>query len=116
MSRTHIPPALRQLVAERSRHRCSYFLTLEHWVGAVFTVDHIIPESLGGTTTPDNLCLACWSCNLIKHDRIAALDPETGVVVRLFHPLLQVWHEHFAWQIAQTSRWDETKNGQRSIH
>jgi len=66
-------------------------------VGARFTVDHIIPESLGGTTTLDNLCLACWGCNLIKQDRIAALDPETGEVVRLFHPHKQDWHEHFTW-------------------
>ena len=99
MSRTHIPPALRQLVAERSRHRCSYCLTPEDIVGAEFTVDHIVPESLGGTTEAGNLCLACWSCNLFKHDRIAAVDPETGTRVRLFHPLVQVWREHFAWQV-----------------
>lgn len=98
MSRTHIPPALRQVVAERSRHRCSYCLTPEDIVGAQFTIDHIIPESLGGATTPDNLCLACWSCNLIKHDRIAALDPETDVMVRLFHPRTQDWSKHFVWQ------------------
>ncbi len=98
MSRTRIPPALRQLVAERSRHRCSYCLTPEDIVGAQFTVDHIIPESLGGATMPDNLCLACWGCNLIKHDRIAALDPETGETARLFHPQKQDWHTHFVWE------------------
>lgn len=97
MSRTRIPPALRELVAERSHHRCSYCLTPERIVGARFTIDHIIPESLGGTTTPDNLCLACWGCNLIKQDRVAALDPETGEMVRLFHPHKQDWNEHFAW-------------------
>jgi len=62
-------------------------------------VDHIIPESLGGAAEPDNLCLACWGCNLFKRDRIAALDPETGVMARLFHPLAQIWHEHFVWQV-----------------
>jgi len=98
MSRDRIPPAMRRAVAERSRHRCCYCLTAEDMVGVPFTVDHIVPESLGGPTTLDNLCLACWGCNLIKRDRIAALDPETGVIVRLFHPNKQVWREHFAWE------------------
>jgi hypothetical protein len=98
MSQTYIAPALRSLVAKKSGYRCSYCLTVEEIVGALFTVDHIIPESLGGTTTPDNLCLACWSCNLIKSDKIVALDPETGEIVRLFHPNTQTWQEHFTWQ------------------
>lgn len=98
MSRTRISSSLREAVARRSRHRCSYCLTTERIVGARFTVDHIIPESLGGATTLENLCLACWSCNLHKHDRITALDPDTGEMVRLFHPNQQNWSEHFVWR------------------
>ncbi|MEW5985546.1 MAG: HNH endonuclease [Chloroflexota bacterium] len=45
----------------------------------------------------DNLCLACWSCNLIKQKQIAAVDPDSGEVTRLFHPNTQKWSEHFAW-------------------
>ncbi len=79
MSSTYIHRPLRQSVADRDHHRCSYCQTAEHIVGADFTIDHIIPESLGGETTLANLCLACWSCNLIKpRDRIASLDPGTG--------------------------------------
>ena len=62
-------------------------------------MDHIIPESLGGRTTLDNLCLACWSCNLIEQDRIVAADPETGATVRIFNPNTQEWGAHFAWQM-----------------
>lgn len=98
MSQTSILASLRRLVAERSRYRCSYCLTAEEVVGALFTIDHIIPESLGGTTTQGNLCLACWSCNLIKGDRITGVDPQTGEIVRLFHPYLQSWQEQFTWQ------------------
>jgi hypothetical protein len=97
MSPAYISPALRRAVAKQSLFRCCYCLTSEHIVGAEFTVDHIVPEAVGGATTLDNLCLACWGCNLYKQDRIAASDPDTGVVVRLFHPLRQVWQEHFAW-------------------
>jgi hypothetical protein len=99
MSRAHISPALRQAVAERSGYRCSYCQTAENITGSLFTVDHIVPESLGGQTTLDNLCLACWECNLLKHDRIVAADPESGATVRLFNPNTQVWREHFAWQM-----------------
>jgi hypothetical protein len=98
MSQTRLSPAVRQTVAERSRHRCSYCLTAEDLAGAYFTVDHIIPESLGGATVPDNLCLACWGCNLAKQDRIAVVDPTTGALARLFNPNTQLWRDHFAWE------------------
>jgi len=99
MSRAYISPALRQAVAERAGYRCCYCQTAESITGSLFTVDHIIPESLGGRTILDNLCLACWTCNLLKHDRIIASDPETGAAVRLFNPSRQFWTEHFAWQM-----------------
>lgn len=97
MSPSSISPAQRQITAERSRYRCSYCQTQEDIVGTRFTVDHIIPESLGGTNELDNLCLACWDCNLIKQSRIAAVDPESGETVPLFHPNHQEWEAHFRW-------------------
>jgi hypothetical protein len=36
-------------------------------------------------------------CNDHKSNRIAATDPESKVVVRLFDPRRQVWADHFAW-------------------
>ena len=29
----------------------------------------------------------CWDCNLIKHNRIAGLDPGTEIETSLFHPV-----------------------------
>lgn len=97
MSSNSISPALRQQIAERDRHRCSYCHTLEAVTGSAFTVDHIVPEILGGQTTLENLCLACWPCNLRKGQRLVAADPETGDLVRLYHPNQQRWIDHFAW-------------------
>jgi hypothetical protein len=97
MSTTYIPKALRDLVAQQARYRCGYCLTQEAVVGTPMEVDHIIPESLGGLTEEDNLWLAYSLCNDHKGDRIAALDPETGEIVRLFDPRHQIWSEHFAW-------------------
>jgi hypothetical protein len=97
MSRTYIPKALRDRVAVQARHRCGYCLTAEAIVGMPMELEHLIPESLGGSSEEENLWLACSLCNDCKNDRIAALDPITGEIVRLFDPRRQVWSEHFAW-------------------
>ncbi len=36
-------------------------------------------------------------CNRFKGPNIAGLDPETGELVRLFHPRADNWTEHFMW-------------------
>ncbi len=92
-----ISTELSQVVAARAHNRCQYCQSQQRLMGVLLTVDHIIPQALGGTHEPDNLCLACWDCNLIKGDRIAALDSQTGATVRLFHPNRQEWIEHFQW-------------------
>lgn len=97
MSHTYISRALRERVAVQARRRCGYCLTTEQIVGTPMEIDHIIPESLGGQTEEDNLWLACSLCNDHKGDRIAALDPVSGELVRFFDPRHQVWTEHFAW-------------------
>ena len=35
-------------------------------------------------------------CSRYKGPNIAGIDPQTGGVVRLFHPRRDVWAEHFA--------------------
>ena len=58
-------------------------------------IDHSLPESLGGRTEEPNLWLAGSLCNDHKGDRVAAIDPITGEVSRLFNPSTQTWTEHF---------------------
>jgi hypothetical protein len=97
MSESRIPKALRQKITEHARHRCGYCLTSEFVVGAPMEVDHLIPLSLGGPTDERNLWLACPLCNEHKSDRIAAIDPQSGVTVRLFNPRIEIWIDHFTW-------------------
>jgi 5-methylcytosine-specific restriction endonuclease McrA len=85
VSRAYIPAGLRLRIAEEASHRCGYCLTQEILVGAPMEVDHLVPEALGGRTEAENLWLACSLCNDHKGDRIAALEPETGEVVRELH-------------------------------
>ena len=61
-----------------------------------FKIDHIVAEKHGGPTVPGNLALACPHCNRYKGPNIAGLDPDTGQLVRLFHPRKDFWTEHFA--------------------
>lgn len=97
MTRSRALRDLFERIAKQARHRCGYCLTLESVVGAPMELEHIVPESLGGKTEEPNLWLACPRCNAHKADRIAAADPHSGRVVRLFNPRRQIWSSHFEW-------------------
>ena len=85
MAEHYIPAELRRLVMQRAGNRCEYCGAPVNFSSDTFTFDHIVPRSLGGLTTADNLALACFSCNQHKAARLAALDPVTGGSVPLFH-------------------------------
>lgn len=77
-----VPPRTPHLnsaaIFERDGYRCAY-------CGNVFqkndlNLDHVIPESRGGTTTWTNLVCSCKRCNTLKADR---MPHEAGM--RLLH-------------------------------
>jgi len=92
---TYIPLALRRLVLERANYRCEYCLLLEEFASFPHEPDHIIPLKHSGTTTVDNLALACFWCNRLKGSDLASLDPQTGQITPLFNPRLHTWTDHF---------------------
>lgn len=81
--------------------------------GATFHLEHVLPTSLGGQTDLENLALACPSCNLHKANRIAAIDPETGALVRLFNPRQDIWRQHFKFDLQRLS--SQTTIGRATI-
>jgi HNH endonuclease len=89
---------LQRLVEFRAKQRCEYCRMHQSLQGASFHVEHILPISLGGRDDPDNLAWACPGCNLKKSNHVTAVDSSTGEEVRLFHPRLDRWDEHLAWQ------------------
>ena len=97
MTSAYIPVPLRERISKQARHRCGYCLTQEAIVGAPMEIEHLYPRALGGNTVEANLWLACSLCNEYKGTRTTAEDPETGRIVLLFNPRLDVWSEHFAW-------------------
>ena len=62
-----------------------------------FQFDHIVARQHGGQTVSENLALSCFHCNTHKGPNVAGVDPETGELVRLFHPRKEAWDEHFRW-------------------
>ncbi len=89
--------ATREQVRRRAGEECEYCgLRQDDVPFARFQVDHILARRHGGTDDHSNLALACSYCNSHKGTNLAAVDPETGQVVVLFHPRHDRWYDHFA--------------------
>lgn len=73
-----IPSELRSWVFSRDNGRCRAcgFADPDH-----LEADHIVPESLGGETSLDNLATLCGACNRIKGDTIVRNLPILSPVV-----------------------------------
>jgi HNH endonuclease len=93
-----IPASLRRLVIQRAGNRCEYCGLSQLGQAATFHIDHVIPAVADGSTTVDNLALACVSCSLYKGARQDMEDPETRETVTIFNPRQQTWKEHFSWR------------------
>lgn len=65
--------------------------------GATFHVEHVIPQSAGGSHDGSNLALACPSCNLHKSDRTSVIAAGSPKTVPLFNPRADEWTDHFQW-------------------
>lgn len=87
----------RRVVAERAAGRCEYCRSPSDLSSSPFAVEHIVPRSKKGKTRLNNLALCCQGCNGHKYNKTEALDPATGVKVRLFNPRKHSWIDHFAW-------------------
>ena len=75
----------RNRILARDGHRCQYCGKK----GTAFdlTIDHILPGSRGGTTSPENLVAACFACNQRKGDR----TPEEARMPLLKNPAALIY-------------------------
>ncbi|MBE2233908.1 MAG: HNH endonuclease, partial [Anaerolinea sp.] len=80
----HVPATLRVQIQSAAKGRCAYCRNAETLLGVTFEVDHIVPQSAGGQTSIDNLCLSCPTCNRRKAARQAAPDPLSGETARTY--------------------------------
>jgi hypothetical protein len=63
----------------------------------LFTIDHILPQSLQGSDNLDNLALACRRCNERHYNFTTGIDPKTQEETPLFNPRKNQWSKHFIW-------------------
>jgi HNH endonuclease len=92
-----VNPSLIRSVWNRANMRCEYCHMPASGYQSALHVDHIVARQHGGETDLENLALACVHCNQSKGPNIAGRDPETGEIVRLFHPRRDRWRDHFEW-------------------
>ena len=88
---------IQEKVRRRANFLCEYCHTDEHWQLVQFTIDHIIPSSVGGTDELDNLALACFHCNRKKSNKQSIFDLPRSSEIPLFNPRKMIWNEHFVW-------------------
>ena len=91
-----IPARVRREVRSRAHRRCEYCgFHEDHLPIWPFHLEHIVAEQHGGSDEPGNLAWSCQRCNLRKGTNLSARDPDSGIVVPLFHPRSDAWPAHF---------------------
>ena len=98
---SYISEAKRQQILQRAKECCEYCQTQQKVI-IKLEIDHIVPESRGGSDELDNLCAACRQCNGYKQHYETGIDPETEQKHPLFNPRKQQWQEHFVWKEDKT--------------
>jgi hypothetical protein len=95
--------ATSQLVRGRAGNRCEYCLLPQSASALRFHVEHIVARQHGGGDGPANLALACPECNLRKGTNLTGIDPDSGVLTRLYNPRQDAWGEQFIMQGARVA-------------
>ena len=113
--RRKIPESIQVQVRQRAACLCEYCHASEQWQYVRFTVDHVVPVSLGGEDDLKNLALACFHCNRRKTNRLTAVDPQSNQKAPLFHPRRQNWREHFIWSTDTLSIFGLTPTGRATV-
>ena len=88
---------LRYHVRSRAKNCCECCKLPSEYSDAPFQLDHIIAETHGGPTTPQNSAWSCLYCNRFKGPNLSGWDQELQAVIRFFHPRTDQWPEHFQW-------------------
>jgi len=86
----------KRFVRTRANERCEYCrIHQRFYPDFTFHIEHIVARQHGGGDEADNLALSCHLCNSKKGPNLSSLDPDTGLLTRLFHPRTDRWNEQF---------------------
>ena len=106
---------LRRRIRAHFQDHCAFCRTPESLTVVIFEFEHILPRSIGGETTFENLCLSCPTCNRYKSDRTFGSSHEPTQRTPLFHPHRETWTEHFEWNENSTELIGLTRTGVATI-
>ena len=115
MKRIRVSAAQRREIFRRASGCCEYCKSPAEFATGSFSVEHIFPQALGGTSTLDNLALSCEGCNGHKGVKTEGRDPVSGEVVSLFHARKQRWEDHFTWAEDPTTIIGITPTGRATV-
>ena len=107
--------ANRTIVHEHASHRCEY-CRIDQVADPLFRLDveHIVSRQHGNSDDLSNIALWCGHYNRLKGPNLAAIDPETGQLTRLFNPRTDSWDEHFV--LSSGTVRGQTRLAQRRRH
>jgi len=97
MAKSFISPSAREAVTQRANYCCEYCKSQDKYSPNSFTIDHILPESLNGSSDIENLAYACFLCNRLKSNKVNVFDQTTHLWGTFFNPRIHQWEEHFSW-------------------
>ncbi len=115
MSKHTFTDKQKEVVFGRANHQCEYCKYPAEFSHDKFQMEHIVPLVKGGTHNLKNVALSCYSCNLSKWVHTEWKDPETSKIVKLFHPRLDDWDDHFKWSDDLTEIIGLTPSGRATI-
>jgi hypothetical protein len=95
--RKNISAKNKAIIQARAQNCCEYCQSPSDFSTELFSIEHILPLSLGGSDDMNNLVFACIGCNVFKSNKIQGVDPVTKSMHPLFSPRTMVWNEHFLW-------------------
>lgn len=110
---SYISTSLRQLINDRAGGKCEYCLIHQDFSIYSHEVDHAVAVKHGGSSTEENLVLACLSCNRYKGSDLTSIDPITQEITSLFNPRSYKWSNHF--QLKESSILGITAIGRTTI-
>ena len=106
----------REKVERRAARRCEYCRAPQAVTGVRYHLDHIIPESEGGTDDMENLALACPMCNTHKSAHVLGCDEHGFDDRRLFNPRKDNWDDHFVFDAVTQQLRGKTAVGQGTVN
>ena len=86
MPKIYIPVNIQRAILELSHNYCEYCILPSNFSTDFFHYEHIIPVSLNGETTLENLARSCGLCNNNKRDKVQHIDPLTQQMEKLYNP------------------------------